>query len=1779
MNRHQFASRIYSIVFPVLLVGFIFLPSGFAQTEHTKYDKDKTLRGNARVNPSTLAMEFSLPIAGLTGRADNSLALSLEYSSKVWGTDGDTFFNGAGIRTNVTAIFAERSSGGWNSTLDVPRLSLTSTENGTDTGSETELYKTDGTSWKPSDDGSLPPQNFPLVYVSRIRVMMPSGSTAELRLDDSAGHSHGSAFSPSVTKSGIYQGTYLSTDGSKMRLELSWSNDELRSVLYLPDGSRYFDLPGEYAIARQTIYIDRHGNRMSYNSGTRLWTDTLGRSIKNPLLSDLYSEPAEGTETFTYPGLGTGTQQYQMVWQKLETQHSALAYLSPSYCLGTYIYQVPNGSTTLFETNGTTTRFCGSNVIFNPVVLTEVRLADGTAYKFKYNLYGEIEKIEYPTGGYERFEYGYLPPISSTAGAAYDQLNRGVKKRWLSYDGTNEQEPWKYSVVKETTPTQTGPYRVKTIAPDDTWTEQLLKDRYSAVSAPFGFDDASIGRSYEDRAYSSTNQLLKRHLTQWTQTGALTINGVAGHYKATRDPRPEKEISIIFEPGNDYALAQMSETVYETPGQNGAPTDPAYFAALNAKQTKTYHYIKLPTTNAANWTIDQIIPLFLSSDLAVVTETDYLYDANYQARNINGLVSETRVKDASGAVKAKSQIVYDQANYLENTSITNAPGWENPISSVRGLPTTIRSWSDVTNNQYVETHALYDQFGNVRKTWDGRGNYSEIQYTDNYTDAVNRSSYALPTKTISYSGANGTGTIFETTVEYDFNTALPISSTDANGQTTVMEYDAVLRPKKVTAPNGQQTITEYGTPGTNGQLPANQRFVKVRTQIDATNWKEGYTWFDGLARMFKSQSVASDGDVFVETEYDDFGRPWKTSNPYRANETVYKTESFYDTAGRIYKVKTADGAEVETFYSLATTGANIGRVVTVEDQANKPRRSITNALGQLTRVDEPNDSNQLGTVDAPNQPTYYVYDTLGSLMTVKQGGTFENPAQTRSFVYDSLSRLKSATNPESGLIQYTYDANGNLQTKRDARNIKTVYDYDALNRVIQRCYRVLAGSSSPLGLTTCANNSETTEPNTPDVTYYYDGTYYDAQDAPQTATGAVKGKPTSVKSSVSRTNYMAFDVMGRVTQSQQITGDTIPDPMTYTYNLSGALVEQKYPSGRVVKNVLDDNGELSVIQSKKNQNAGFWNYAQHFTYTSSGVVSSMQLGNGRWESTQFNNRLQPTQIALGSTQDATDKLKLNFSYSTTSSSNDNNGNVLSQTITVPSETRNDITYDGFTATQVYSYDSLNRLKQVAETIPNQTGWQQTFTYDRFGNRRFDELNTTASNTFIKNCVNGNNQAIICPNDVLLVNPITATANNRLSGYNYDAAGNLTKDVQNRKFTYDAENKQTKVETVDANNNLVSTVGEYFYDGEGKRVKKIANNGTIIFVYDMEGKLVAEYSSQTNSNPQMYYLTQDNLGSSRINTDANGRVKARHDYQPFGEEIVRISYGADNVTKKFTSKDRDPETSLDNFGARYYSSRYGRFMIPDYVESATSSKKPSPLPYSSLSNPQSLNQFTYVLNNPLNLVDIDGHNPRKPVPGVRGYTYRADRSNMNDSPNIHIFDRRGREVGRFALKGTPEKPIPEWVEYLSGVPNNVKTSIENLVKANNWQPRPPLQTPSQEAPAAAEETVPRSSRRSGRGGRGGGVVGGVFLGLSYLDLFVTFYHQMSDSDQYGYYVDLMGVFQITDLNKAVRYLPTDRMYEFGNGVYVVKDGKLVNVKDKDCSLTTHENGNIIEVCRA
>jgi RHS repeat-associated protein len=121
-------------------------------------------------------------------------------------------------------------------------------------------------------------------------------------------------------------------------------------------------------------------------------------------------------------------------------------------------------------------------------------------------------------------------------------------------------------------------------------------------------------------------------------------------------------------------------------------------------------------------------------------------------------------------------------------------------------------------------------------------------------------------------------------------------------------------------------------------------------------------------------------------------------------------------------------------------------------------------------------------------------------------------------------------------------------------------------------------------------------------------------------------------------------------------------------------------------------------------------------------------------------------------------------------------------------------------------------------------------------------------------------------------------------------------------------------------------------------------------------------------PDINWLVTDQLGTPRMVFDKTGALAAvkRHDYLPFGEEVyggsrtTAMGYGAaDGVRQKFTSQERDNETGLDYMHARYFASAQGRFSSADSVAG-------------SIGNPQSLNRYAYVGNNPLNFSDPSGH---------------------------------------------------------------------------------------------------------------------------------------------------------------------------------------------------------------
>lgn len=228
----------------------------------------------------------------------------------------------------------------------------------------------------------------------------------------------------------------------------------------------------------------------------------------------------------------------------------------------------------------------------------------------------------------------------------------------------------------------------------------------------------------------------------------------------------------------------------------------------------------------------------------------------------------------------------------------------------------------------------------------------------------------------------------------------------------------------------------------------------------------------------------------------------------------------------------------------------------------------------------------------------------------------------------------------------------------------------------------------------------------------------------------------------------------------------------------------------------------------------------------------MKLGNGLWEHTTFNNRLQPTQIGLGTSGTDSSTMGLSYNYGTTN----NNGNLQS------------VSYagGGLSYTQSFGYDAFNRLTTSSESG---SAWSQTNAYDRYGNRQIDygggSYNLAFSST---------------------TNRITT------SGYSYDSAGNLTNDTVHA-YTFDAENK---IKTVDATN-------AYTYDGEGQRVRKLVGEN-LRFIYGIGGQEIAEFSGNSGALQKEYvygasgllatieptavnsngtrYTTSDNLGTPR-----------------------------------------------------------------------------------------------------------------------------------------------------------------------------------------------------------------------------------------------------------------------------------------------------------------------------
>lgn len=180
-------------------------------------------------------------------------------------------------------------------------------------------------------------------------------------------------------------------------------------------------------------------------------------------------------------------------------------------------------------------------------------------------------------------------------------------------------------------------------------------------------------------------------------------------------------------------------------------------------------------------------------------------------------------------------------------------------------------------------------------------------------------------------------------------------------------------------------------------------------------------------------------------------------------------------------------------------------------------------------------------------------------------------------------------------------------------------------------------------------------------------------------------------------------------------------------------------------------------------------------------------------------RLQVTELSVGwgPTSGSIWKMQTEYGELQTNGTVDatkNSGNIGKQTL--------NFTGLANPFVKTFKYDTLYRLTEAKETNNSNQIWKQNFTYDRYGNRLTHQkfIGTTETTQTDE------------------THPQIDAASNRFAateGYTFDANGNVIVDFTGRQFTFNGDNKQTQVK--DAANKLV---GKYFYDGEGKRVKKL-----------------------------------------------------------------------------------------------------------------------------------------------------------------------------------------------------------------------------------------------------------------------------------------------------------------------------------------------------------------------
>ena len=634
----------------------------------------------------------------------------------------------------------------------------------------------------------------------------------------------------------------------------------------------------------------------------------------------------------------------------------------------------------------------------------------------------------------------------------------------------------------------------------------------------------------------------------------------------------------------------------------------------------------------------------------------------------------------------------------------------------------------------------------------------------------------------------------------------------------------------------------------------------------------------------------------------------------------------YDALGRVKTVTHADSSVLTYNY--------YGRATQVSDENGVSRIIQVDGLGRPTVVCELSSAPLNGVYPAAcgldiagsGFKTTYAYSTdtaLGNALETKvvQG------VQTRIFETDWLGRTVKAVQPESGTTSYSYGYNsaGLVVTRvrpqanqTGSTTTTTTTQYDSIGRVISVSYT----------------------DGTPNKAFAYDANNYWTE----TATN-LKGRLVATSSGGGSTftgSLWSYDVMGRVVNLWACGPATCGNgyqgarPLSFAYDWVGNLTQESDNVTGTINFGRSIAGEITSIANATYQNLPYNppNLASNVVNGPDGPVS-YTLGNG---------------LNVYRSYDALGRWQGQWVCNGPAAISCSGGTQIYGTKGVWQGSQMQSQADTVLGQQIaYGYDGFNRL--TSRTVTAGTLQNYTYSYDIYGNR--------VSQTALQSGYN--------------FNPLINPANNRITtaGFTYDLAGNMTND-KNYSYTYDAEGNITAVDG--------GSRAQYVYDAFNRRVHVQTPSGTTEYTYDYAGRRISSWLSPNNTGSEgriywdgqqfgyrssdgtTYYDHQDTLGTERMRTDFGAGPGASFVSLPWGDGYIPTIYlgGGDQDSAHFAGLEQDAESETEHAQFRNYASVQGRWLAPD-----------SYLGSYDLTNPQSMNRYAYVLNNPLSLVDPSG----------------------------------------------------------------------------------------------------------------------------------------------------------------------------------------------------------------